>query len=167
MSNFSYISSQHFEYASNFSYFEKISIKYDEFLFKRIKIEKDRLNILEIILQLDKKKSKLINSAIKKINSSFGTIFKGMILIYNAEILLTKNKEKKWVGIKFRIFNNQIEKYPNELSGGQKSILALSFIFALLIFKTAPFYIFDEIDAALDFCHTKNQPLSFFCCGSI
>jgi hypothetical protein len=156
MSNFSYISSQHFEYASNFSYFEKISIKYDEFLFKRIKIEKDRLNILEIILQLDKKKSKLINSAIKKINSSFGTIFKGMILIYNAEILLTKNKEKKWVGIKFRIFNNQIEKYPNELSGGQKSILALSFIFALLIFKTAPFYIFDEIDAALDFCHTKN-----------
>jgi structural maintenance of chromosome 2 len=43
-----------------------------------------------------------------------------------------------------------------ELSGGQRSLLALSLILALLLFKPAPMYILDEIDAALDLSHTQN-----------
>jgi structural maintenance of chromosome 2 len=43
-----------------------------------------------------------------------------------------------------------------ELSGGQKSLLALSLVLALLLFKPAPFYILDEVDAALDVSHTRN-----------
>jgi structural maintenance of chromosome 2 len=37
-----------------------------------------------------------------------------------------------------------------ELSGGQRSLVALSLILSLLQFKPAPMYILDEIDAALD-----------------
>jgi len=37
--------------------------------------------------------------------------------------------------------------------------LALSFILALLKFNSAPFYIFDEVDAALDLSHTENLGL--------
>ena len=44
----------------------------------------------------------------------------------------------------------------SELSGGQKSLLALSLILALLLFKPAPIYILDEVDAALDLSHTQN-----------
>ncbi|MHA1525391.1 MAG: hypothetical protein ACTSQD_00020 [Promethearchaeota archaeon] len=36
------------------------------------------------------------------------------------------------------------------LSGGEKTLVALSFIFAVQEFYPAPFYIMDEIDAALD-----------------
>ena len=36
------------------------------------------------------------------------------------------------------------------------SLLALSIILALLLFKPAPMYILDEIDAALDLSHTQN-----------
>ena len=43
-----------------------------------------------------------------------------------------------------------------ELSGGQRSLLALSLILALLLFKPAPMYILDEVDAALDLSHTQN-----------
>lgn len=43
-----------------------------------------------------------------------------------------------------------------ELSGGQRSLLALSLILALLLFKPAPLYILDEVDAALDLSHTQN-----------
>eukprot|EP00854_Cymbomonas_tetramitiformis_P009275 gene9275-10987_t len=43
-----------------------------------------------------------------------------------------------------------------ELSGGQRSLLALSLILALLRFKPAPIYILDEVDAALDLSHTQN-----------
>eukprot|EP00439_Symbiodinium_sp_Y106_P024549 s525_g3.t1 len=42
-----------------------------------------------------------------------------------------------------------------ELSGGQRSLLALSLVLALLLFKPAPMYILDEIDSALDLSHTQ------------
>merc|ERR1711973_753723 len=44
----------------------------------------------------------------------------------------------------------------SELSGGQRSLLALSLILSLLLFKPAPLYILDEIDAALDLSHAQN-----------
>ena len=43
-----------------------------------------------------------------------------------------------------------------ELSGGQRSLIALSIIMALLQFKPAPMYILDEVDAALDLSHTQH-----------
>lgn len=48
------------------------------------------------------------------------------------------------------------KKSLSELSGGQRSILALSLILSLLLFKPAPIYILDEVDAALDLSHTYN-----------
>ena len=41
-----------------------------------------------------------------------------------------------------------------ELSGGQRSLVALSLILSLLQFRPAPLYILDEVDAALDPSHT-------------
>lgn len=38
----------------------------------------------------------------------------------------------------------------NQLSGGQKSLVALGLIFAIQRCDPAPFYLFDEIDQALD-----------------
>ena len=43
-----------------------------------------------------------------------------------------------------------------ELSGGQRSLLALAFMLSLLRYRPAPFYILDEVDAALDLSHTEN-----------
>ena len=37
-----------------------------------------------------------------------------------------------------------------QLSGGQKTVVALALIFAIQRCDPAPFYLFDEIDAALD-----------------
>lgn len=42
-----------------------------------------------------------------------------------------------------------------ELSGGQRSLVALALILSLLQFKPAPLYILDEVDAALDLHHTE------------
>jgi ABC-type transport system involved in cytochrome c biogenesis ATPase subunit len=44
-------------------------------------------------------------------------------------------------------------------AGGQRSLLALSLILALLLFKPAPMYILDEIDAALDLSHTQVREI--------
>jgi len=53
-------------------------------------------------------------------------------------------------------FNGVWKESLTELSGGQRSLLALSLILSLLLFKPAPMYILDEVDAALDLNHTQN-----------
>lgn len=42
-----------------------------------------------------------------------------------------------------------------QLSGGQKTLVALAFILAIQKCDMAPFYLFDEIDQALDPQHRK------------
>jgi len=60
-------------------------------------------------------------------------------------------------GLEVRVaFGGVWKESLTELSGGQRSLLALSLILALLLFKPAPIYILDEVDAALDLSHTQN-----------
>lgn len=41
-------------------------------------------------------------------------------------------------------------KYMRNLSGGEKTLSSLSLVFALHYYRPTPFYVMDEIDAALD-----------------
>jgi ABC-type Mn2+/Zn2+ transport system ATPase subunit len=51
----------------------------------------------------------------------------------------------------FRVqFPGSAEQHMAALSGGQQSLVALSLIFAIQRCDPAPFYVFDEIDPALD-----------------
>lgn len=60
-------------------------------------------------------------------------------------------------GLEVRVaFGGVWKQSLSELSGGQRSLLALSLILALLLYKPAPLYILDEVDAALDLSHTQN-----------
>ena len=69
-----------------------------------------------------------------------------------------EEKDKStYKGIEISIaLGNQWKSSLSELSGGQRTLLALSFLLALLKYNSAPFYIFDEVDAALDLSHTEN-----------
>lgn len=67
------------------------------------------------------------------------------------------DKAKTVKGVKMQIgFNGHWKESMTELSGGQRSLLALSFLLAMLKYRPAPFYILDEIDSAMDLSHTEN-----------
>lgn len=46
-----------------------------------------------------------------------------------------------------------VSSHTHQLSGGQESVVALSLIFAIQRCDPSPFYLLDEIDAALDPVH--------------
>ena len=50
----------------------------------------------------------------------------------------------------------------NQLSGGQKTLVALTLIFAIQKCDPAPFYLFDEIDQALDPQYRKSVAGNYF-----
>ena len=75
---------------------------------------------------------------------------KGEIKILDEENLLETGLE---LSVKYK---NKPEQTLLLLSGGEKSMLAVSFIMAIFIFKPSPFTFFDEIEAALDDANTKK-----------
>eukprot|EP00884_Botryococcus_braunii_P023148 jgi/Botrbrau1/9517/Bobra.0211s0008.1 len=58
---------------------------------------------------------------------------------------------EKYTGVKVKVsFGGRETLSMKQLSGGQKTLVALALIFAIQRCDPAPFYLFDEIDAALD-----------------
>lgn len=91
-----------------------------------------------------------------KVNRDFGSIFSTLLPGTQAELALTESGNLL-DGLRVRVaFGSVWKEGLTELSGGQRSLVALSLILALLLFKPAPIYILDEIDAALDLSHTQN-----------
>ena len=89
-------------------------------------------------------------------NSDFGAIF-GDLLPGNTCKLEPPQDMEITDGLEIRVCLGGVWKSSlTELSGGQRSLIALSLILALLQFNPAPMYILDEVDAALDLSHTQN-----------
>ena len=116
----------------------------------------DKVKIEAVIDELDKKKAQALQTTWIKVNRDFGSIFT-MLLPGTLAKLEPPEGGSVMDGLDVKVaFNGVWKKSLTELSGGQRSLLALSLILSLLLFKPAPMYILDEVDAALDLSHTQN-----------
>merc|ERR1712139_166970 len=135
---------------------DKAEQEYDQLQSKRSAISKDKAKIEETIASLDEKKNQALNMTWEKVNADFGSIFSKLLPGTSAKL---DPPEDGTIldGLVMKVAFGGVWKHSlTELSGGQKSLLALSLILSLLLFKPAPMYILDEIDAALDLSHTQN-----------
>ncbi|NWS73655.1 SMC2 protein, partial [Crotophaga sulcirostris] len=130
--------------------------RFDDLMEKKKVVENDKAKIILTIEELDQKKKEALNIAWRKVNEDFGSIFS--TLLPGARAVLVPSKSENILdGLEFRVALGNIWKENlTELSGGQRSLVALSLIFSMLLFKPAPIYILDEVDAALDLSHTQN-----------
>ncbi|XP_067172113.1 structural maintenance of chromosomes protein 2 [Apteryx mantelli] len=130
--------------------------RYNDLMKKKRIVENDKSKILATIEELDQKKNEALYIAWQKVNKDFGSIFS--TLLPGAKAMLAATKCQNVLdGLEFRVaLGNMWKENLTELSGGQRSLVALSLILAMLLFKPAPIYILDEVDAALDLSHTQN-----------
>ncbi|KAK1759453.1 SMC2-like protein [Echria macrotheca] len=117
---------------------------------------KDKRKIEETIASLDNYKKKALQETWQKVNADFGQIFNELLPGSFAKLDPPEGKTIS-EGLEVKVCLGKVWKQSlTELSGGQRSLIALSLIMALLQFKPAPMYILDEVDAALDLSHTQN-----------
>ena len=131
--------------------------RFAELEMKREQLVKDKQLLYDTIKQLDDKKRSELLIAHKQISADFCAIYSTLLPGASAELIPPSGAENCLSGLEVRVaFNGKYKDSLAELSGGQRSLVALSLILAMLKFKPAPFYILDEIDAALDISHTEN-----------
>ncbi|KAI6376739.1 hypothetical protein MCOR25_002704 [Pyricularia grisea] len=117
---------------------------------------RDKRKIEETIISLDDYKKKQLQETWEKVNADFGQIFAELLPGSFAKLDPPEGKTIS-DGLEVKVSLGKVWKQSlTELSGGQRSLIALSLIMALLQFKPAPMYILDEVDAALDLSHTQN-----------
>lgn len=131
---------------SNFELLEKNILQVQTLEEKINKLEKDRQEILTNIEKLNEIGMSENLRAFAHINKQIKQFLQ--YFLPNTDILITPEFE---IRVKIGNWKNSL----SELSGGQKSLIALCLMFSMLTFRPAPFYIFDEIDAALDLNYTQ------------
>mmetsp|Transcript_798 Transcript_798/g.2239 ORF Transcript_798/g.2239 Transcript_798/m.2239 type:complete len:1225 (-) Transcript_798:393-4067(-) len=136
--------------------FEKAEQEYKDLLSKRDIILNDKCKIEHVIRDLDLKKTETLRRTWQKVNKDFDSIFGTLLPHTNAKLEPPQGMDPT-EGLEIKVaFHGVWKQSLTELSGGQRSLLALSLVLALLLFKPAPMYILDEIDSALDLSHTQN-----------
>ncbi|WLF79614.1 Structural maintenance of chromosomes protein 2 [Lodderomyces elongisporus] len=119
-------------------------------------IEKDKKKIETTIAKLNGEIRKALNATYQKVSEDFGQIFADLLPGSFAKLVPVDMMDvTKGLEVKVKLGSVWKESLV-ELSGGQRSLIALSLIMALLQFNPAPMYILDEVDAALDLSHTQN-----------
>lgn len=111
------------------------------------RLEADRVKIQHSMDRLSALSAKEKKKALEYLNKSVGRFLR--YFIKDADAVISADYEIK---VKIGSWKENLE----ELSGGQRSLVALSLIFAMLAYNPAPFYVFDEIDSALDVKYTQN-----------
>ncbi|EOY33202.1 Structural maintenance of chromosomes (SMC) family protein isoform 2 [Theobroma cacao] len=131
--------------------------------------------IKELIAVLDQRKDESIERTFKGVARHFREVFSELVQGGHGHLVMMKKKDgdraddddhdddgprevdlegrvEKYIGVKVKVsFTGQGETQSmKQLSGGQKTVVALTLIFAIQRCDPAPFYLFDEIDAALD-----------------
>ena len=111
----------------------------------------------QVCEQLDDAKVEKIDFTFKQVGKYFTEIFKIMVPQGEARLNFDRHdtdpNNNRPTSVTIRVsFNggNREMTALNQLSGGQKSIVALAYTFALQKCDPSPVYIFDEIDANLD-----------------
>eukprot|EP00559_Dactyliosolen_fragilissimus_P001253 CAMPEP_0184864430 /NCGR_PEP_ID=MMETSP0580-20130426/14928_1 /TAXON_ID=1118495 /ORGANISM="Dactyliosolen fragilissimus" /LENGTH=1284 /DNA_ID=CAMNT_0027363219 /DNA_START=16 /DNA_END=3870 /DNA_ORIENTATION=- len=171
LKKYSHVNKKAYDQFVNFSEHRESLIK------RKVDLDKGATKVQELIDNLDQKKDEAINRTFRGVSAHFKDVFKELVPngagelimksdldgeIHNIEETESTSSEQiqkshnqrvnlyRGIGVKVR-FSAVGENYlMSQLSGGQKALVALGLIFAIQRCDPAPFYLFDELDQALD-----------------
>jgi len=130
--------------------FDRVKSRSDHLQDRRGTLHREREAIIDKLDRYDQMKKDAFLASFAEINKNFKDIF-GRLSNGEGELILENPDDPLSAGmtIKARPAGKPFHRLE-AMSGGEKSLTALSFIFAIQVFRPAPFYAMDEIDMFLD-----------------
>ncbi|HWU28152.1 MAG TPA: AAA family ATPase, partial [Microbacterium sp.] len=114
-------------------------------------LTKTRQDLLAIIADLDERMQVIFASAFEDTKQAFGEVFPLLFPGGSGSISLTDPDDMLTTGIEVAVrpVGKKIERL-SLLSGGERSLAAVALLVAIFKARPSPFYILDEVEAALD-----------------
>lgn len=131
--------------------YDRVSTRYDFLNKQNSDLEEALKELLKIISELDEVMKAEFLRSFKQVQIEFNRVFKELFNGGEAKLELTDSTNLLECGINIVVTppGKRLSNI-NLLSGGEKSLTAISLLFAILNIKNIPFCLFDEVEAALD-----------------
>lgn len=135
--------------------YESLAGEFDDFKDKVEKIIEEKNSIEDSINKIEKRRRETFMLTMNKISENFKKLYsdltkgKGELKLDNPQdinsglVISASPEGKKLINL-------------DAMSGGEKALTAIAFLFSIQRYKPSPFYVLDEIDAALDKHNTKK-----------
>lgn len=132
--------------------YNEIKERYDFIIAQREDLVEAKKSLLKTMREIEKTATEKLMDAFNQVRTHFVEVFRALFTEEDTCDLVLTDAENP-LDSEIDIIARPKGKRPqsiNQLSGGEKSLTALALIFALYLYKPAPFCILDEVDAPLD-----------------
>ncbi len=114
-------------------------------------LKRTRVDLLDIVAEVDARVKEVFEQAYQDVEVAFKDVFARLFPGGEGKLVLTDPSDLLTTGVdvEARPAGKQVKRL-SLLSGGERSLVAVAFLVSLFIARPSPFYILDEVEAALD-----------------
>nr|6ZZ6_B Chain B, Structural maintenance of chromosomes protein 3,Structural maintenance of chromosomes protein 3,Structural maintenance of chromosomes protein 3 [Saccharomyces cerevisiae S288C] len=131
-----------------FENFKKFNERRKDLAERASELDESKDSIQDLIVKLKQQKVNAVDSTFQKVSENFEAVFERLVPRGTAKLII-----HRYTGVSISVsFNSKQNEqlHVEQLSGGQKTVCAIALILAIQMVDPASFYLFDQIDAALD-----------------
>jgi chromosome segregation protein len=131
--------------------FEVVQERHDFMQRELDDVRKARRDLLELVAQVDQEIQETFDGAFRDVATQFERLVKELFPGGEGRLVLTDPANPLESGIEIEASPGRKRvKRISLLSGGERSLAALAFLFAIFTARPSPFYLMDEVEPALD-----------------
>jgi chromosome segregation protein len=131
--------------------FEVVQQRHDFLMRELDDVKKARRDLLEVVRRVDDEVIALFDAAFRDVAREFEAMFKELFPGGEGRLVLTDpaNLLETGIDVEARPGRKRVKRL-SLLSGGERALTALGFLFSIFKARPSPFYLLDEVEAALD-----------------
>jgi len=130
--------------------YEEVRKEWEKLNWRVTKLDTERQSIADVINAIETKKKNVFMETFNKISTNFSRIYSSINNdVVKGNIILENENNPFDGGVMIKVIKPGANSLT-ALSGGERAMVAISFLFAIAEFNPSPFYLLDEIDAPLD-----------------
>ncbi|MGI5155005.1 chromosome segregation SMC family protein [Microbispora sp. CA-102843] len=120
-------------------------------------LKKTRRDLLLVVKEVDDRVEQVFAAAYEDVAREFGQIFQRVFPGGEGRLLLTDPEDMLTTGVEVeaRPPGKKVKRL-SLLSGGERSLTAVAFLISIFKARPSPFYVMDEVEAALDDTNTQR-----------